>query len=341
MGGLITLLSFVVALIGGGWFWLGFIIMLVVWANTVDADKKAVSQASTPDSPVPFGPEESAWSPSRPTEQGSEWSRKLTEVCSEYSAANYYAAELIPQLKLSTALKHYPLPGGGNPVALIDTTIFGSADCGMLIGEHGVSWHNWVVPTKISALKWEDLWKLTISIDGAKINIGNDSVFETSASKLDKNDIRTMLIRLQREWEVEYGVNEPPTALPASVEIKDSIPPELLPSESTAPTDVVRTDINSADFDSILELPGIGAADAKLLLQHRDSNGPLSSMDELVTVLSLKPHIVERLRPFVTFSNANSKQPVPPITPRPVAQEPKPTPMPPQPTGPVRAPIDF
>ena len=150
-----------------------------------------------------------------------------------------------------------------------------------------------------------------------------------------------MLIRLQERWEEVSVANEPLTLSPVDIEATPPIPLERLPLESPAQLGRDRTDINTADFDSLLVLPGIGAADAKLLIQHRDSYGPLTSMDDLVTVLSLKPHIVERLRPLVTFYMAKPKPPELPKSAPSMHQKPEPTPTSPKPTGPVRAPIDF
>ena len=136
-------------------------------------------------------------------------------------------------------------------------------------------------------------------------------------------------------------VNAAPVLPPDEPEATQLLPvPTPLPRASEPPK-LDKKDVNCADFDSLLALPGIGAADAKLLIQHRDSHGPLTSVDELATVLSLKPHIVERLRPLITFSMVMPKPPEPRIYPPPIAQAPEPTSTSPKPTGPVRAPIDF
>ena len=275
-------------------------------------------------------------------ERMGEWPIKLTNLCAQYTSADFYVAELIPQNKLESAREKYPSPGGGKVIALIDATIFGSAENGMLIGEYGLSWHNdWSTTTKVSALLWTDFWELAISIDKRSIKIGSDGVFDTSASQFDRNAIAAMLIRFQKLWKEEFVVNALPTSSPADIETTPPIPPKHLPPEALAPLGRERIDVNTADFDALLTLPGIGAADAKLLIQHRNSHGRLPSMDDLVKVLSLKPYIVQRLRPLVTFSMGMSRTPEPPKSRPPIPPTPEPTPTPPKSTGPVRAPIDF
>ncbi|MFZ4860115.1 MAG: ComEA family DNA-binding protein [Desulfuromonadaceae bacterium] len=353
MDRLVRYIVFAIALVGalkeGGWYWLLFVIAMVwIWGNKLMEEEKAKATAKG----LPTTKPTDAPSPTETSPIKSDWGARLTEICVQYSAADYYVGGGIPTAKLYAALKAYPLPNGGFPVALIDTTIFVSPDCGMLIGRGGVSWHNWQVPTKISALEWTDLSKLAISIDGSKIKIGNDGVFETSGSQLGTDVIKAMLERLQAMWDRNDQIED---VTSDEVPDRNILPtPSLDDGETAFPTDLEslppepptqpvldNLDINTADFDSLLAIPGIGAAEAKLLIQHRDSYGPLTSIDEMATVLSLKPHIVERLRHHVTFSMVKPQPPEPPKSPPPIPPASEPTPAPPKPTGPVRAPIDF
>jgi DNA uptake protein ComE-like DNA-binding protein len=52
--------------------------------------------------------------------------------------------------------------------------------------------------------------------------------------------------------------------------------------------------VNSAEFEELLTLPGIGAAEAKLIIQRRGEQAFTSNV-ELVDYLDLKPHIANRL----------------------------------------------
>lgn len=324
------------ALSGGGWYWLWFIVaMYFFFLDKADEQrtKSQIPPRSTLDTVDPLDPPR-AISPA--PYAGVEWSGKLTEVCSRYTSPSFYVAELIPKDKLQNALKTYPLNDGGKPIALIDATVFGSAKNGMLIGEHGLSWHNSVVKSKVSTMLWAELSVLAITVVGSQIKIGNDAVFETAGSQFDKKKIVTLLELIGDTWMKSLTAEEEPP--PDEPEVARPMSPPPVASERPK---LVKTDVNTAVFDSLLALPGIGAADAKLIAQHIQSNGPMASIDEMSMILNLKPHIVERLRPLVTFSTTKPEPPEPPKSSIPAVPAAEQHPMPPRAQGPVRAPIDF
>jgi DNA uptake protein ComE-like DNA-binding protein len=79
--------------------------------------------------------------------------------------------------------------------------------------------------------------------------------------------------------------------------------------ESSSVTDQEATkqqtkvyDVNTASYNDLLSLPGIGAAEAKLLLNYRGAGRFPYSITELVELLNLKPHIGNRLEGLVFFS---------------------------------------
>ncbi len=67
-------------------------------------------------------------------------------------------------------------------------------------------------------------------------------------------------------------------------------------------------DLNSADFDRLLTLPGIGAAEAKLIMDRRTDH-PFASLDDLADFLALKPHKAEQLRKLLVFSQRENLSP--------------------------------
>ncbi len=336
MKGFFTLLALSIALLEGGWFWLGFVITLIIWLNKLAENEKSTNDLLKPPTPPVNNFPEPHTPISRKPYGGGELRSKLTEVCSRYTSPSYYVAELIPRDKLQNALKTYPLSDGGQPIALIDTTVFGSAKNGMLIGEFGISWHNSAGISKISTMLLADLSILAITVDGSKIKIGNEAVFETAGSQFDKKKIVTLLELIGDTWMESLTTDEEPQ--PDEPKITRPMSPPPVASERP---ELVKTDINTAVFDSLLALPGIGAADAKLIAQHIQSNGPLTSIDEMSMILNLKPHIIERLRPLVTFSTTKPEPPEPPKSMPPAAPAAEQHPMPPRAQGPVRAPIDF
>ena len=61
-----------------------------------------------------------------------------------------------------------------------------------------------------------------------------------------------------------------------------------------------KTRVNEASLDELLHLPGIGAAEANMIVRRRDEK-PFSSIVELVDFLELKPHFATRLEELIDF----------------------------------------
>lgn len=55
-------------------------------------------------------------------------------------------------------------------------------------------------------------------------------------------------------------------------------------------------DINTADAAALDELPGVGPAIAQRIIDHRERNGPFTSVDDLEQVPGIGPATVDRLR---------------------------------------------
>lgn len=61
-----------------------------------------------------------------------------------------------------------------------------------------------------------------------------------------------------------------------------------------------KININDADASALTALHGIGQAKAEAIVEHRDSNGPFRSVDDLANVKGLGTSIVERNRDRLT-----------------------------------------
>jgi competence protein ComEA len=59
-------------------------------------------------------------------------------------------------------------------------------------------------------------------------------------------------------------------------------------------------DLNSADVDALDALPGVGPSTASAIVQHREANGPFTSVDELLDVRGIGPAKLDALRELVT-----------------------------------------
>ena len=83
---------------------------------------------------------------------------QLLAIINTYNSDDYYRHGQIPSKKLEAAVQHYPVDPDDTPLALIDSTVFGSAKTGMVIGLKGIYWKNsWNVKTARNFLSWDEL----------------------------------------------------------------------------------------------------------------------------------------------------------------------------------------
>lgn len=83
---------------------------------------------------------------------------QLLAVINTYDSDDYYKYGNIPPKKLQAALQNYPVDQSDTPLALVDTTVFGSAKTGMVIGLKGVYFkNNWITKTAKNFLSWKEL----------------------------------------------------------------------------------------------------------------------------------------------------------------------------------------
>ena len=60
-----------------------------------------------------------------------------------------------------------------------------------------------------------------------------------------------------------------------------------------------QTDINSADWTELMQLPEIGEVLAKGIVESREQNGRFTSHDDLDRVRGIGPKTLEKIRPYL------------------------------------------
>ena len=63
-----------------------------------------------------------------------------------------------------------------------------------------------------------------------------------------------------------------------------------------------KSDLNRADRDELVSVPGIGPAGAESILKHRGDRGGFKSLDELSDVTGIGAQAVQNLRKRFTIS---------------------------------------
>ncbi|HUV05561.1 MAG TPA: helix-hairpin-helix domain-containing protein [Armatimonadota bacterium] len=94
---------------------------------------------------------------------------------------------------------------------------------------------------------------------------------------------------------VRGGAAASPSAGAASESVRSSGPKKLTrPGEGTV-------HINTAGFEELQRLPGIGPAMAQRIVDYRTEHGRFQSIEELDEVRGIGPAKLEKMRPFVTL----------------------------------------
>lgn len=130
---------------------------------------------------------------------------------------------------------------------------------------------------------------------------------------LSNSEVKQIITKIKlSKMNLEYVENLETTEINAAVEPNFSKEKTTKTEDKELPKEAEKftkesfenklIDINTASESELAALPGIGLILAKKAINHRETNEYFNSIDEFAEVLSLKPHILERIRPLVTLN---------------------------------------
>lgn len=288
MLGFFTLVSLVVAYALGGWWWAGFVFMFLAWLGKRQEAKEQLAKSETEQTLAQI---DAAIANTSSAGLMDEWPPELIDACSALTSHGYYVGDLIPEKKRAAAMENYPLPGDGEILALIDGTVFGSAAKGLAVGEDGIAWKNGSdQPVKIL---WSYLARSDISSGDYKVSVGTLK-FDNSGSGIKLEEVEKFLLRL-KSYALAVTSNDEEVVRDGGKAI-----PKVSQAANVSKPVVA---INRAEFDELLVLPGIGAAEAQMIIKRR-SEQSFTSTAEMADYLDLKPHLVAKLEGLTDFEPA-------------------------------------
>ncbi len=82
-------------------------------------------------------------------------------------------------------------------------------------------------------------------------------------------------------------------------QVTESITSESDISEKESTTEYLRININSDDIYELCDLPDIGEAKAKAIIEYRKENGNFTSPDELLNVHGIGEKIYENIKNYI------------------------------------------
>lgn len=238
----------------------------------------------------------------RPTEtaKAEDVADKIEEICVRSAQECFFSSSAVPQGLMESAYKYYRPPGGGVIYGLLDTSTSKSAISGLAIGAKGIGWRSGV-PSEpaIGGLTWAQFNNREIEVvDSNILKIGSNSAVDFSTCDFSAEKFVSVLEELRA---VTRGIKEPrprPAKEPRPRDTKKPSPMNPPAPPPGKPSDIIN--VNSANLDDLIRLPGIGVPDARAIIEARKT-GPIQTVDELAEFLELKPHIKMRIARLVSF----------------------------------------
>jgi competence ComEA-like helix-hairpin-helix protein len=68
-------------------------------------------------------------------------------------------------------------------------------------------------------------------------------------------------------------------------------------------------DLNTAAATQLVQVPGIGAATARAIVQFRERSGPFQRVEDLLAIRGISARKLEQIRPYVTIAKPAPRKP--------------------------------
>jgi competence protein ComEA len=88
---------------------------------------------------------------------------------------------------------------------------------------------------------------------------------------------------------------------------EDTLHAASKPQWKSKPSIDFPINLNAATLDELTALPGVGKTTAQRIIEFRDSNTRLNSIEDLLKVKGIGPKKLEKIRPFVKIDSLGDK----------------------------------
>ena len=118
---------------------------------------------------------------------------------------------------------------------------------------------------------------------------------EAAGGGTDRADMQAVNLALRVKDEDYWHIPELRDPAATSGDVSPAAQSAPVPHSSPAG----KLDINSAQVDALMSLPGIGEVRAHAIVRHREQNGDYASVDDLLGVPGIGPATLEAVRDLV------------------------------------------
>ncbi|AUD64912.1 hypothetical protein BK011_04185 [Tenericutes bacterium MZ-XQ] len=133
----------------------------------------------------------------------------------------------------------------------------------------------------------EDMYTYTITIEGAVYQPGSYTFFESltlreiiQLSTYVKDDADLDQLNLEKRYDSNTTI--------------------YIPSKEQEIPNYERININEANFQTLLEIPGMQERQAASIIIYREAHGLFASIEELIHVKYIGAATLEKLKPYIT-----------------------------------------
>lgn len=133
----------------------------------------------------------------------------------------------------------------------------------------------------------EDMYTYTVTIEGAVYQPGSYTFFESltlreiiQLSTYVKDDADLDQLNLEKRYDSNTTI--------------------YIPSKEQEIPNYERVNINEANFQTLLEIPGMQERQAASIIIYREAHGLFASIEELINVKYIGAATLEKLKPYIT-----------------------------------------
>lgn len=133
----------------------------------------------------------------------------------------------------------------------------------------------------------EEMYQYTITVEGAVYEPGSYTFYEPltleeilKMSTLLKEDADREQINLNKIYDSDYTV--------------------FIPTKDEEVPAFEKININEANFQTLLDIPGMQERQAASIIIYREANGLFSSIEELINVKYIGAATLEKFKPYIT-----------------------------------------